>query len=711
MNADCFMYNHVKECRCPPGFTGNQDVECFRRKFFFKILLMIIYPRKILISITSVLFLFTVPTSCISNTDCPQNQQCKESICMPGCQVDNDCALNEKCLKGNCILTCRVDNDCFLGHICLHNMCIFGCHNDDDCSASESCRNNRCTNPCLENPCGPNAHCTVSNHRASCACGSGFVPNPSAKVACIRVPASPCTENKACPFGNICYDGVCQTVCSSDQGCLSNERCDLTNGICKPLCRRDDDCKNGEICEGLLCIIGCRGNSGCTSNRECLNNKCVDPCISPTACGTNAKCDVINHQKTCSCPAPLIGDPLESCKHPIKSCYSDSECTNGRVCYGGFCQDMCRTDKNCLSDERCVKGVCKTICNSDAKCGTNQICENRLCEIGCRSDSVCKSNEACLNNRCQNPCAGFTACGTCAECSVTNHVAQCSCPANFLGNPLVSCMQPVSRCDGTCECDEIGYCLKLCRSEKDCSCGEICQSGKCRTKCSGRNSCAQGLICKNSACVPGCFVHNDCPPSELCINRQCQNPCKKKNACGRNALCKVSDRSKVCLCPDGYKGNPHRTCIPYECRKDEDCDVNKKCSTDGACKNPCLEQAACGINAQCRVIDRNAQCSCPPGYIGNALIECKQIGQEECLKNPCGENTKCRDIIGGYECSCLPGCVGDPQRGCVCDGQLVNLCKGKLCGVNADCRVVNGKTAQCYCPSQYPKGDPTIECK
>lgn len=153
-----------------------------------------------------------------------------------------------------------------------------------------------------------------------------------------------------------------------------------------------------------------------------------------------------------------------------------------------------------------------------------------------------------------------------------------------------------------------------------------------------------------------------------------------------------------------------KSCTPYECRRNEDCDLNKRCSEDGACKNPCLENNACGINAQCKVNNRRAQCSCPPGYIGNARIECKKAENEQCSKNPCGENAKCKDTANGYMCSCAPGCVGDPLKSCKCQGPLQNLCKDKLCGANADCRVVNGKTAQCYCPEEYPIGDPTIEC-
>src|SRR5699024_8069990 len=142
---------------------------------------------------------------------------------------------------------------------------------------------------------------------------------------------------------------------------------------------------------------------------------------------------------------------------------------------------------------------------------------------------------------------------------------------------------------------------------------------------------------------------------EVCRNRKCLNVCKDPNSCGKNAVCQATDRRKVCLCPDGYQGDPKVACKPYECRLDTDCESNKRCSPDGACKNPCRENRACGVNAQCRVIERKPHCSCPPGFIGNALVECKKGGNEECLKNPCGANTKCRDVDGKYECSCAPG--------------------------------------------------------
>lgn len=284
-----------------------------------------------------------MPIPCSSSEDCAVGNSCNNFTCYWQCKQDNDCAFNEKCLRGNCQLTCRVDNDCFLGHICLNNMCFYGCQSDSDCTSSESCRNNKCRNPCDENPCGPNALCTVSNHRASCSCGKGFVPNPSANVACVRTPAKSCAQNKDCSVGHACVEKFCRPLCSSDSSCISNEHCNRAAGICTPICRKDDDCAFNEICDGLACILGCRTDSNCPLDKSCINNKCTDLCLIPTACGTNANCKIIDHTKSCTCVEPLEGNPYESCRYPYKTCLQDTTCSIGQSCLTGYCQQKCRT--------------------------------------------------------------------------------------------------------------------------------------------------------------------------------------------------------------------------------------------------------------------------------------------------------------------------------------------------------------------------------
>lgn len=74
MNAECHIDTHYKQCSCPPGFTGNADVECVR-----------------------------IPIACTSDIDCTDGYSCRDSMCLPSCHNDQDCALNEKCLRGNCM--------------------------------------------------------------------------------------------------------------------------------------------------------------------------------------------------------------------------------------------------------------------------------------------------------------------------------------------------------------------------------------------------------------------------------------------------------------------------------------------------------------------------------------------------------------------------------------------------------------------------------
>jgi len=127
--------------------------------------------------------------------------------------------------------------------------------------------------------------------------------------------------------------------------------------------------------------------------------------------------------------------------------------------------------------------------------------------------------------------------------------------------------------------------------------------------------------------VVGCRSSADCANDRSCQNGKCKNPCDVIAAgiqCGNNSECHVNDHRAVCMCPDGFQGEPNIECVRYTCNKDDDCETNKKCGSDKVCRNPCLEQGACGSNAQCRVTNRMAYCTCPLGYYGNPQLECKQ---------------------------------------------------------------------------------------
>lgn len=63
------------------------------------------------------------------------------------------------------------------------------------------------------------------------------------------------------------------------------------------------------------------------------------------------------------------------------------------------------------------------------------------CRPQCETNSDCGNNLACMNEKCQDPC--INACGQNAKCSVSLHVARCSCVDGLVGDPFVSCHIPV----------------------------------------------------------------------------------------------------------------------------------------------------------------------------------------------------------------------------------------------------------------------------
>jgi hypothetical protein len=63
-----------------------------------------------------------------------------------------------------------------------------------------------------------------------------------------------------------------------------------------------------------------------------------------------------------------------------------------------------------------------------------------------------------------------------------------------------------------------------------------------------------------------------------------------------------------------------------QCTADVDC-ASKLACFSGTCRNPCIETKPCAVNAACTVVDtlplRTMSCSCLPGFVGDADVECK----------------------------------------------------------------------------------------
>lgn len=87
--------------------------------------------------------------------------------------------------------------------------------------------------------------------------------------------------------------------------CGPNSECRVRSGhaVCS--------CHIGYLGAPPSCRPECVVTAECSPNKACINQKCSDPC--PGSCGSDARCKVINHNPTCSCPPGFGGDPFIRC--------------------------------------------------------------------------------------------------------------------------------------------------------------------------------------------------------------------------------------------------------------------------------------------------------------------------------------------------------------------------------------------------------------
>ena len=97
-------------------------------------------------------------------------------------------------------------------------------------------------------------------------------------------------------------------------------------------------------------------------------------------------------------------------------------------------------------------------------------------------------------------------------------------------------------------------------------------------------------------------------------------PCNP-SPCGINAECTERGQAASCRCILDYIGNPYIECKP-ECTVNSECPNDKSC-INNKCKDPC--PGVCGVHATCHVTNHAPQCTCDPGYAGNAFVACRRV--------------------------------------------------------------------------------------
>ncbi|KAG8232833.1 hypothetical protein J437_LFUL013159, partial [Ladona fulva] len=743
-NTQCTIFNGFAKCTCLPGFfeSPNTVRGCVERK----------NPCE--------------PNPCGFGALC---DPARDPVCFcPEYTLGNPYKSCAEPVKGLCQPgPCAPNADCYVATEREECYCKPGYEGDPytGCKATIPGKS-----PCIPNPCGPSAICTVGkNNMPVCTCPAGTSGDPTGPAGCRR---PECTIDKDCPAHEACIGSRCRDPCPGSCGIGASCRveghhpvCTCKHGLtgnplvrCSPIqetpkdpcnpspCGRFTACRvigNNAVCS---CIedylgdpqVGCRPqctiNSDCPRDRACMNYHCQDPC--PGVCGINALCHVYDHIAICTCPEGFTGDAFVHCIE--KPTLPDRNVTD--ICLPSPCGPYSQ---------------CHPMLTDVAACDSCP--DDRLCRPECLGNHDCPFDRACVGRACIDPCPG--SCGFNAHCMVVNHSPICSCPSGFAGNPFE-------------------HCTRLPVEDK--------QEGCASTHCGGNAICREGpsgaVTCECRpgyfgnpylACHPECVQNADCVPAKACINNKCVNPCT--GACGVGALCDVVDHIPVCYCPPDHQGNPFVSCHPHkpipsfpstrpenpcdpspcgpnsrclvsggraicsclpgypgvpplcrpECLVSSDCRQNQAC-INRKCGDPC--PGTCGIGAECRVINHNPICNCPPGHLGDPFVNCYRPLEEEpkvpgnpCSPSPCGPNSACQVKLGRPVCSCSAGYIGSPpycRPECVvnseCPANLACLrekCRDpceKTCGVNARCDVVN-HAAFCSCLPGY-EGDAFVGC-
>ena len=217
---------------------------------------------------------------------------------------------------------------------------------------------------------------------------------------------------------------------------------------------------------------------------------------------------------------------------------------------------------------------------SPSPCGSNAVCQRRgdaaacqcitdyfgdpyvACRPECTTNAECPSNKACQRLHCVHRCPN-AGCGVNAQCQVVNHIPNCVCLSGYIGDPFTACRRPPRR-KFIAQANRISLTGEILATEAVYV--DPCDPNPCgpnsnpprvigeRCQC----SCLPEMIGSPPNCRPECVVNSDCPSDKACINRKCQDPCP--GLCGINAYCSVRNHVPICICNQGFVGDPFSQC-------------------------------------------------------------------------------------------------------------------------------------------------------
>ena len=173
------------------------------------------------------------------------------------CQFNSQCGDGRACLDGQCVNKCKKTDQCGSGQVCNGGVCAartgVNCTYNKDCGAGMLCVNSQCVQNCTGNKCD----------NTNDLCGAPIKQGKDLVRACHanHKPKLECKVSKDCTNNETCVNGVCRTVCTSDNdcvGCNDGHKCGpggfcMTTQEATPMCSTNKDSKSGQACLNARC--------------------------------------------------------------------------------------------------------------------------------------------------------------------------------------------------------------------------------------------------------------------------------------------------------------------------------------------------------------------------------------------------------------------------------------------------------------------------
>ncbi len=409
-----------------------------------------------------------------------------------------------------------------------------------------------------------------------------------------------------------------------------------------------------------------------------------------TACGGETR----TKPQTCSSDAQCTGGKTcvsGTCQNPSSTpngaCTKSSDCGPGKTCDAGECiasnTGGCQNAMDCPDGEYCSAGECvdgggeePDTCATTADCSNGEICSSAGECVGCTKSSDCTGGKTCVNQQCTSQtctgaadCIGSKCCqGTgCKKTELVNTCVQCMTDADCAGRRTRSSAAKVCRDN---QCTASGG---SCSSNADCG-SQVCKgSPKTCQACAANSDCGTGKTCSNGQCSganPTCTKPSDCG-GLACVSGKCEN-CDNDNDCvngSTKGLCDASTgKCGAVQCTTADQCGAGEAC--YEpgrcgpCIADNECRSGQVCvitapDTTGWCQSGPSTGTSCTSNAQCPqdLVCYQGQCtSCAQTSECDACEVCTIFGNR-CVTDTSGSCTPSTTCTSNSQCPYGKSCV------------------------------------------------------